>query len=127
MSMNSLSRPVNPRPASNAALVPIMPPQPQVSFVIAGSATARGMSAIGAWYSAMPTAWREPRRVETEQSARRHRHAERPPGRRGVVLRLALVQEDARAHGDLVADEHGLEELRGRRAPALGRRPARRG
>ena len=62
----------------------------------------------------------EPDRVETEQSARCHRDAERPPGRRGVVLGLALVQEDARAHGDLVADEHGLDELRGRRAPALG-------
>ena len=56
--MNSRSRPVKPRPASSAELVPIRPPQPQVSFVIAGSATARGISAIGAWYSAMPTAWR---------------------------------------------------------------------
>ena len=56
--MNSLSRPVKPRAASIALLVPMNAPQPVVSFVIAGSLTARGISAIGAWYSAMPMAWR---------------------------------------------------------------------
>ena len=47
---------MKPRAASSALETPVAAPQPQASFVIAGSATERMMGAIGPWYSASDSA-----------------------------------------------------------------------